>query len=292
MIDLFQMAIPFPDIHPEIFSLGPFTLFGMELGPFALRWYALAYIAGLYMGWRYLVFLSKRPALWGRDKAPYAEVDADDFIVAVTLGVIFGGRLGYILFYRPDLIADNPLEIFAVWNGGMSFHGGLIGVMLAAWLTAKFRKIPLLSLGDGSAAAAPIGLFFGRIANFVNGELWGRPTKAPWGVVFPMAGPEPRHPSQIYECLLEGVVLFGVLFVATHKFKTLSKPGLNVGIFLVGYALARLALENVREPDRHMPHFPLGLTMGMMLSIPMFIGGAFFIWNALKKSPPPSGAPA
>ncbi|MET0546890.1 MAG: prolipoprotein diacylglyceryl transferase [Caulobacterales bacterium] len=283
--------MPFPNIHPEIFSLGPFNLFGMQLGPFALRWYALAYIAGLFLGWRYLVYLSKRPALWGRDKAPYTEADSDEFIVAVTLGVILGGRLGYILFYRPDLIG-NPMEMLAVWNGGMSFHGGLIGVIVATLLTARWRKIPLLALGDAAAAAAPIGLFFGRIANFINGELWGRPTDAPWGVVFPMAGPEPRHPSQLYECVLEGLVLFTILTIATHRFKTLARPGLNFGIFLVGYAIARVLLEGVREPDRHMPHFPFGLTMGMMLSIPMFIGGALFIWNAVKKSPPPSGAPA
>jgi phosphatidylglycerol:prolipoprotein diacylglycerol transferase len=290
MADIFQMAIPFPDIHPEIFTLGPFHLFGMDLGPFALRWYALAYITGIFLGWRYLVYLSKRPALWGRDKAPYTEVDADDFIVAATLGIIFGGRLGYILFYRPDLLSQ-PGEMLAVWNGGMSFHGGLAGVIFAAWITTKLRKIPLLSLGDAVAVAAPIGLFFGRIANFVNGELWGRPTDAPWGVVFPMAGPDARHPSQLYEAMLEGVILFGVLIAATHRFRSLSRPGLNVGIFLVGYALARVALENVREPDRHMPHFPLGLTMGMMLSLPMFAAGAWFIWNALKK-PSTGSAPA
>ncbi len=285
MADIFQMAIPFPDIHPEIFSLGPFHLFGMDLGPFALRWYALAYITGIFLGWRYLVFLSKRPALWGADKAPYTEVDADDFVVAATLGIIFGGRLGYVLFYRPDLLSQ-PGEMLAVWNGGMSFHGGLVGVILAALITTRLRKIPLLSLGDAVAAAAPMGLLFGRLANFVNGELWGRPTDAPWGVIFPMAGPEPRHPSQLYEACLEGVVLFSVLFVAVHRFRSLSRPGLNVGIFLVGYALARVALENVREPDRHMPHFPLGLTMGMMLSLPMFAAGAWFVWNALKKQSP------
>jgi len=290
MADLFQMAIPFPDIHPEIFSLGPFQVFGLDLGPFALRWYALAYITGIFLGWRYLVYLSKRPALWGKDKAPYTEVDADDFVVAATLGIILGGRLGYVLFYRPDLLTQ-PGEMFAVWNGGMAFHGGLVGVMLATLLTTRLRKIPLLSLGDAVAVAAPIGLFFGRIANFVNGELWGRPTDAPWGVVFPMAGPDARHPSQLYEALLEGVILFSVLFVATHRFRSLAKPGLNVGIFLVGYALARVALEYVREPDRHMPDFPLGLTMGMMLSLPMFAAGAWFIWNALKK-PSAGQAPA
>jgi phosphatidylglycerol---prolipoprotein diacylglyceryl transferase len=290
MFDIFQMAIPFPDIHPEIFSLGPFNLFGMELGPFALRWYALAYIAGIFLGWRYLVYLSKRPALWGRDKAPYTELDADDFVVFATLGIIFGGRLGYVLFYRPDLLTQ-PGEMFAVWNGGMAFHGGLLGVILAILITTRIKKTPLLSLGDAVAVAAPIGLFFGRIANFVNGELWGRPTDAPWGVVFPMAGPDARHPSQLYEAVLEGVVLFAVLFVATHRFRSLARPGLNVGIFLVGYALARVALETVREPDRHMPDFPLGLTMGMMLSLPMLAAGAWFIWNALKK-PSAGQAPA
>jgi phosphatidylglycerol:prolipoprotein diacylglycerol transferase len=294
MLDLFPAAIPFPNIHPEIFSLGPFNLFGLELGPFALRWYALAYIVGLALGWRYLVILSRRADLWGKPTAPYTAVDADDYLVAATLGVIIGGRLGYVLFYRPDLIFSNPLEILAVWQGGMSFHGGAIGVALATVLHARARKIPLLSLGDAAAAATPIGLFFGRIANFINGELWGRPTDVPWAVIFPNAGPEPRHPSQLYESVLEGLVLFAVLRIATYRFKSLQRPGLNVGIFLVGYALARVALENVREPDRHMPHFAMGLTMGMMLSIPMLIGGAYLIWRALRAAPPASsaGAPA
>jgi len=204
-----------------------------------------------------------------------------------------------VLFYTPKLIWTDPVEILKTWHGGMSFHGGALGVLLALAFFAWKNKLDLLRLGDIAAASAPIGLFFGRIANFINGELWGRPTNLPWGMVFCNnhiaamnqgscpAGLLTRHPSQLYEAALEGAVLFGVLLWATHKAKWLNREGVIIGLFLAGYGLARVALENVRQPDAQMPDFPLGLTMGMMLSIPMILVGAWLIWRGLKKPPAP-----
>lgn len=285
-------AIPFPDLSPNVFTLPGFTLFGMELGPFPLRWYALAYIAGLLLGWRYIVGLLRNQTLWGARGAPAAPAAADDLLFYATLGVILGGRLGYVLFYRPDLILGAPLEILALWQGGMSFHGGLIGVGLAIWWFARSQKANLWSVADVAAAATPIGLCFGRIANFINGELWGRPTTLPWGVIFPNADGLPRHPSQLYESALEGALLFVALRIATHRFQALARPGLTTGIFLVGYGLVRASLETVREPDAHMPDFPLGLTMGMMLSLPMIALGAYLILRALRRPEPAAPARA
>jgi phosphatidylglycerol---prolipoprotein diacylglyceryl transferase len=276
LIAAVSSGIPFPDLDPV----------ALQIGPFALRWYALAYIAGLMIGWRYIVSIAKTPRLWGGKAAPISVAQADDFLFWATLGVILGGRLGYVLFYRPDIIWTSPLEIFAIWHGGMSFHGGLLGVAVAIFWFARSAKIPLLSLGDLAAAAAPIGLFFGRIANFINGELWGRPTDAPWGVIFPAAGPEPRHPSQLYEALLEGLVLFVVLRVATHHRGALQRPGLTAGLFLLGYGVFRALVELVREPDHHMPealrHF---LTMGMLLCVPMIVAGAYLVMRARRTTP-------
>lgn len=276
---MLDYALQFPNLDPV----------ALQIGPFALRWYALAYIAGLVLGWRYMVHLLKQERLWTPGKAPIAPGEADDYLFWATLGVILGGRIGYVLFYMlPDEvsranIAADPLLLVKIWEGGMAFHGGLAGVVLATlWFCRKRLQI-LLTIGDLVAACAPIGLFFGRIANFVNGELWGRPSDLPWAVVFPTGGPTPRHPSQIYEAILEGVVLFAILFVATHRFDSLRKPGLNTGLFLIGYGVFRALVELVREPDMQMPDALRGyVTMGMLLSLPMIAIGAWLIWRAQK----------
>ena len=267
--------MPFPDFDPVL----------LQIGPFAIRWYALAYVAGILLGWRYAVSLIKNTRLWGGQTPPVTVMQIDDLVLWVTLGIILGGRIGYVLFYSPGLIARDPLEILKVWHGGMSFHGGLIGVTLALVGFARVNKVDLLKLADLVAPCVPIGLFFGRIANFINGELWGRATTAPWGVIFPAGGPQPRHPSQLYEAALEGVVLFIVLRIATHQALWLQRRGAVTGLFLLGYAIFRLSLENVREPDSFMPHFPLGLTMGMLLSMPMALAGLFLIWRGMREGP-------
>ncbi len=292
---MLDAAIQFPGfLQPEIFSLGPFHLGDMTLGPFALRWYALAYIAGLLLGWRYMVSLIRDTKLWGGGKSPASEPQLDDFLFWATLGVIVGGRLGYILFYKPDMIWKAPGELIAIWHGGMSFHGGLIGVALAIFFFARKHKIPLWSLGDIVAAAAPIGLFFGRLANFVNAELYGRGSNAPWAVTFPekdvlgnvVGYTEPRHPSQIYEAFLEGLVLFALLRFATHHRFTLKRPGVTTGLFLAGYGVFRFMVEFVREPDAHMPEaLKQFVTMGMLLCLPMIAAGAYIAWRSNKQSP-------
>ncbi len=337
------LAIQFPQIDPAALTIPAIA----GLGPFHLRWYALAYIAGLVLGWRWMVWLIRRDRLWAPGKPALSSPQADDFLFWATLGVILGGRLGYVLFYKPDMIWKNPLEMLQIWQGGMSFHGGLIGVALAAlWFTrqmhvndaqfaalaskhavaqapagkggeyvrfgdkwllkseadsirAKTRteKVDLLRLGDLAAAAAPIGLFFGRIANFINGELWGRHTDAPWGIVFPEGGydwamrewqflgfEQARHPSQLYEAMLEGVALFAIINALTLRFDSLRRPGLNTGVFLAAYGLFRFLLEFVREPDIHMPQALQGaVTMGMLLSIPMILIGAWLIRRAFLQ---------
>jgi phosphatidylglycerol:prolipoprotein diacylglycerol transferase len=297
------MALPFPDIPPAIFSLPPLRLGAFTLGPFAVRWYALAYIAGIVLGWRYAVGLARNPRVWGGGRAPATDLQIDDLVLWVTLGIIAGGRIGYILFYmlplasgRATLGAD-PLEVFRLWHGGMSFHGGAIGVAIALVVFARRRGIDLLRLADMTAPAVPIGLGFGRIANFINGELWGRPTNLPWGMVFCgrhiptgpegacVAGYEPRHPSQIYEACLEGLVLFVVLRLATHVWGTLRRPGLTTGLFLALYGLFRIALERVRMPDEGLRNLPLGLTVGTLLSVPMALAGGWLIWRAMRRPP-------
>jgi phosphatidylglycerol:prolipoprotein diacylglycerol transferase len=269
--------VPFPDFDPVIF----------QIGPIAIRWYALAYVAGILLGWRYVTVLIRNAKLWTNRAAPATPEQVDDLILWLTLGIIVGGRLGHVLFYTPALIWQDPLEILMVWHGGMSFHGGLIGVVTAIVLFAWRNRVDLFSLGDVVAAAVPFGLFFGRIANFINGELWGRPTTVPWAVVFPGAGPEPRHPSQLYEAALEGLVLFLILRWATHGAKLLNRRGVVAGLFLAGYGIVRISLENVREPDAYMPNFPLGLTMGMILSMPMLLAGAGLIWRGMSEPLPP-----
>ena len=295
--------LQFPDINPYVPLLGPyqFMLGSLHIGPIGVRWYALAYIAGIILGWRYCVRLVKTPALWDARQPTATPTQLDDLVLWLTLGVVVGGRLGSMLFYNTHVLFSHPAEIFKIWNGGMSFHGGLIGVAVAILIFARANKIDILRLGDLVAPCAPFGLFFGRIANFINGELWGRVTHVPWGMVFCNqtilnayghcdAGSEPRHPSQLYEATLEGIVLFAVLRVATHRWKWLQRQGALTGLFLFCYALFRISLENVRQPDVGMPNFPLGLTMGMILSIPMMLLGAWLVWRALKR--PLEAAPA
>ena len=273
----------FPDFNPVL----------LQLGPLAIRWYALAYVAGILLGWRYTVLLVKSPRIWRGVQPTATEAQVDDLVLWIALGIVGGGRLGSILFYNTSVIWTDPLEIFKVWHGGMSFHGGLIGVVIALYFFSRANKIDLLRLADLTAPCVPIGLFFGRIANFINGELWGRPTHVPWAIIFCNArlnalpggcpaGPLPRHPSQLYEAGLEGIVLFCILRWATHGAKLLPRRAMVTGLFLTFYGLARITLENVREPDRDMPHFPFGLTMGIMLSVPMVLVGLGMILYARR----------
>jgi phosphatidylglycerol:prolipoprotein diacylglycerol transferase len=272
-------AIPFPAIDPV----------AIALGPFAIRWYALAYVVGLIGGWFYAKRLAADAALWSPLRQP-APIEIDDLIVWVALGVVLGGRIGYVLFYNFDTYRENPSEILAVWHGGMSFHGGFLGAALAIVLFARARKLAPLALLDMAAAVAPLGLFFGRIANFINGELWGRPAPDfPYAVVFPHAGPLARHPSQLYEAFAEGLVLFVILAFAVRRFG-FRRPGLIGGLFVLGYAAARIACEFFREPDAQLGFLfgssvgglGGGITMGMVLSVPMAIVGIALVWLAAK----------
>ncbi|WP_372764086.1 prolipoprotein diacylglyceryl transferase [Phenylobacterium sp.] len=288
--------MPFPEIDPVIFQIPGFTLGDLQIGPFPIRWYALAYVAGILIGWRYVVGIVRNPKLWERRGPPATDVQIDDLVLWITLGVIVGGRLGHVVFYTPDIIFTDPMEIVRVWNGGMSFHGGVLGVAAAMIAFSVRNKLDLFRLADLVAAAQPIGQFFGRIANFINGELWGRPTEVPWGMVFPHDPMGvPRHPSQLYEAALEGVLVFLILRWATHgKPKLLNRRGVVAGLFLVSYGLVRIAVETVREPDAYMPPMPLGLTMGMTLSAPMLLLGAWLIWRGMREPVPaePAAVPA
>jgi phosphatidylglycerol:prolipoprotein diacylglycerol transferase len=264
------LVIPFPAFDPVL----------LHLGPFAIRWYALAYIVGILLGWVYARALLRSEPLWG-GKAPMTVLDFDDFVVWVTLGIILGGRIGYVLFYNPAHFAAHPLEMVQLWNGGMSFHGGFTGCVVAVVLFARKRGLPILSLGDMTCAVGPIGIFLGRIANFINGELWGRPADVPWAMVFPNGGPLPRHPSQLYEAGLEGLVLLIVLALLMRA-GALKRPGLIIGAFAVVYATARTASEFFREPDAQLGFLWGGATMGQLLSVPLFLAGVGFILYALK----------
>ncbi|MYZ48855.1 prolipoprotein diacylglyceryl transferase [Propylenella binzhouense] len=254
----------FPDIDPIAF----------QIGPVAVRWYGLAYLAGILLGWAYAKRLARTQRIWGDRPAPITPADIDDLLIWVTLGVVLGGRLGYAIFYQPGHFLDDPLGFFRLWQGGMSFHGGMLGTTLALVLFALRRRIPVLSLLDVAAAATPFGLFFGRIANFINGELWGRPSDVPWAMVFPGAGPEPRHPSQLYEAALEGAALFLALRFLTHSLRSLGRPGLTCAAFIGLYGLFRTIVEFFREPDPQLGFITGFFTMGMLLSIPMVIVGA------------------
>jgi phosphatidylglycerol:prolipoprotein diacylglycerol transferase len=268
-------VIPFPPIGPTL----------VEFGPFAIRWYALSYIAAIFFGWWYAKRLVASRRIWGPAGAPMQPVAIDDFVIWATVGIIAGGRLGYVLVYDLWEYVSNPLEILALWHGGMSFHGGFLGTILAMVLFARARKIPVWSLIDVIAASVPPGIVFVRLANFVNGELFGRPADVPWAMVFPNGGPEPRHPSQLYEALLEGVVLFIVLRLLTHRFGKLRQPGVVSGVFATGYGLARIVSEFFREPDVQMGYYAGGLTMGMILSIPMVLFGIGLTVWALRRPP-------
>ncbi|RDV04808.1 prolipoprotein diacylglyceryl transferase [Undibacter mobilis] len=263
-------VIPFPYIDPVL----------VHVGPFAIRWYALAYIVGIVAGWIYSRHLIRTERLWG-GPAPLKMIDFDDFVLWVTLGIILGGRIGYVLFYNLPHFTAHPLEIFQLWNGGMSFHGGFTGCVVAVVLFARARGIPTLTLGDLTCAAAPIGILLGRIANFINGELWGRPTDVPWAMIFPNGGPLPRHPSQIYEAGLEGLAMF-IFLAVMIRFGALKKPGLIIGSFACFYAVARTICEFFREPDAQLGFLWGGATMGQLLSIPLFLAGLCFIVYAVK----------
>ncbi len=302
-----MLLIPFPNIHPEIFSIGPFHLDGWTLGPFAIRWYALAYIAGLIIGWRYCLALAKRPPQIAKAQ------DIDDFLVWATIGVVLGGRIGYVLFYDLPRYLAEPAEIIKLWHGGMSFHGGALGVCVAIFLFCRQRKIALLGFADIIACAVPIGLFFGRIANFINAELWGRITDVSWAMIFPTGAVSadavppalrelcqpaalfdgraglncPRHPSQLYEAFLEGIVLFLLLWVLQRFFSGRRRQGLLTGTFLMGYGVARIIVEFFRQPDAQLGFLFAGATMGQLLSIPLVIIGA---WLVLRTKPAPARA--
>lgn len=295
-------AILFPQISPEIFaiSIGDFR--------FALRWYALAYIVGLVGGWWLIVQAVKRPALWPDDTPPMRPDQVESLLTAVVLGVILGGRIGYVLFYQPGGYLSNPLSILRIWEGGMSFHGGLLGVTIAAWLFCRRTGVPPLQVADAMSMVIGLGLLLGRIANFINAELWGRPSDVPWAVIFPgraaqtCPGPEglverawetlcARHPSQLYEAALEGLVMGAILLWLAWRKGWLKRPGALTGMFFIIYGLSRFVVEFVRQPDAQFvrPDNPigfalylsptLGLTMGQLLTLPMIAAGAWLIWR-------------
>ena len=290
--------IPFPDIAPEIFSI---SLFGYD---FALRWYAMAYIAGILLGWRLAVRAVKTPALWPDDSPVMKPAQIEDLLTWIIIGVIFGGRLGYVLFYQPGYYLANPSEILAVWQGGMAFHGGLIGVILAGWIYTWRHQISRLGAADIMALGVPPGLLLGRVANFINAELWGRQTDVPWGVAFPgdaaqncpdVEGICARHPSQLYEAGLEGLLLGILLIWLVWARGALKRPGCVAGTFFAGYGASRFMVEFFRQPDAQFvtPDNPLGLawhmsgwglTMGQVLSLPMIALGLWLIARARHAS--------
>ncbi len=264
--------IPFPN----------FNSVALDLGFFQIRWYALAYIGGLLLGWWYLLRLLRDK--WWPDGPPMTKQNAEDLAFWSMLGVILGGRLGYVLFYKPGDYIDDPLAIFAVWEGGMSFHGGLLGVTLVIILFALKRGLSMYSIGDLVGCAVPIGLMLGRIANFINGELYGRETDGSWGMIFPGGGPVPRHPSQLYEAALEGLILFIVLALLFRLTQMRFKPGALCGCFWIGYGTARTVVEFFREPDDYLGFLWFGASMGQLLSIPMVLFGVWLIWNARRQT--------
>ncbi len=311
-MDLFLAALAFPEPDPALYTirLGDFQ--------FPIRWYALAYIAGLILAWRYAVALVRRPRLFG-GTSPATSEDIDDLLFYATLGVILGGRIGYILFYQlpfePQRLMNDPAMLLRVWEGGMSFHGGLIGVALAIAWVARRRGVTLLAIADIAGVVTPIGLFLGRIANFINAELYGRETDWQYGIVFPEAnvggapgaydwaggswvycrdnigrfgctGPEvARHASQLYEAVLEGLIPLIVISLLVWQARILRRPGLAAGLFLIFYGIGRSIAENFREPDAHIGFLPFGITMGILLSAPMWLGGAWLVWKGLRTEP-------
>jgi phosphatidylglycerol:prolipoprotein diacylglycerol transferase len=293
-----QAVLRFPELSPELFSI---QVFGLE---FALRWYALAYIAGIVIAWRLAVAAVRNVTLWPEQSPPMRPEQIEDLLTWIILGVILGGRLGFVLFYQPGYYLSHPSEILMIWQGGMAFHGGLLGVIGASWLYAQRNGIGKLSLADLVAVTVPPGLLLGRLANFVNAELWGRPSDLPWAVIFPGAAAQDcpdvvglcaRHPSQLYEAALEGLLLGVVLLVLVWRKRAFLRPGLTLGVFLAGYGMSRFVVEFFRQPDAqfvtvgnplglalHVGGF--GLTMGQLLSLPMILLGLFFIQRARRAA--------
>lgn len=268
-------ALAFPDIDPIIFSVGPL----------AVHWYGLGYVVGILFAWWYGKRLLRSHRLWPNNQAPIKPEMLDDFVIWAALGVVLGGRLGYVLFYNFDFYLSNPLAIPAVWDGGMSFHGGILGTTVAMILFARSRHVPVWSMFDTIAAGVPVGLGVVRVANFINSELWGRVSDVSWAVYFPNGGPYPRHPSQLYEAALEGLVLFFVLFVLIWKGRKLKAPGFIAGTFVTGYGLSRIVVEFFREPDAQLGYLVGGwLTMGMVLSVPMVLIGLWAMWRAQRAA--------
>jgi phosphatidylglycerol:prolipoprotein diacylglycerol transferase len=265
-----MFAIAFPAIDPVL----------IQIGPIAIRWYALAYIAGLFGGMMYMRWqVTKAPALMSKTQV-------DDFFLWVLAGVILGGRLGYVLFYKPGSYLSDPISIFKTWEGGMSFHGGLLGVILAILLFARHAKVSKWYIGDLVSCSVPIGLGLGRLANFINGELWGRVAPdVSWAMVFPGGGPLPRHPSQLYQAALEGLALFVIVNLLWRNEAIRRRPGILTGVFLIGYGLFRIVAELFREPDNFIGFLPGGTTMGQWLSLPMILFGLFSIWRARRAGP-------
>ncbi len=278
VIDTFALpfsAIAFPNIDPVIFSIGPLSV----------RWYGLGYVVGILFAWWYTKRLVSKPDLWAAKSPPMTPIDLDDFVVWATFGVIIGGRLGYVIFYDLPVTLAHPLSIFAVWQGGMSFHGGLLGTIFAMVMFARSRGIPVWSMFDTISCGVPAGLGLVRIANFINSELWGRPTDLPWGIVFPNGGPLPRHPSQLYEAGLEGILLFVFLRILSHRYMKLKQPGFVGGAFVAGYGTCRIIAEFFREPDVQIGYLAGNwLTMGMVLSVPMVAAGAIAMIAANRRA--------
>jgi len=290
--------ILFPEISPEIFSV---DIGGFE---FALRWYALSYIIGIFLGWRLAVLATRRADLWPRNQSPLEPVQAEDLMTWIVFGVILGGRLGYVIFYEPSKYIGDPVSILKVWQGGMSFHGGFLGVVFTAYLFFKRNHVPYASGADLLALCTPIGLLLGRIANFINAELWGRATEMSWGVAFPgeaaqacgqLSGLCARHPSQLYEAVLEGLLLGMILIFVAFRKNGLKRPGLISGLFFAGYGIARYMVEFFRQPDAQFQSVTnpvgyafqfgdYGLTMGQSLSLPMIILGIALIITALRRA--------
>ena len=275
-------VMPFPVIDPV----------AVQIGPLGIRWYALAYVAGILIGWWYVRRLVSLDRLWGKVARPSA-IDLDDFVLWATIGIVLGGRIGYVLFYNFDHFLAHPAEIPQLWTGGMAFHGGFMGVVVAMALFKRGKAFSLLTLFDVIGAQAPIGLFFGRLANFVNGELWGRAADVPWAMVFPHGGPLARHPSQLYEAVLEGIVLFAILGHLVFRTRILQRPGVLAGLFAAGYGVARFIVEFFREPDAQVGYLAGGITMGQLLSLPMVFAGlalAVWAWRRAKLAPVGSAA--
>ncbi len=277
---MLPFAITYPNINPV----------ALEFGPFSVKWYGLAYLTGLLFGWWYIKRLVSERPLWRREEPPFGPLAADDLLLAITLSVIIGGRLGQVLLYDPGYYLSHPAEILKVWQGGMAFHGALIASALAIWAFARWQKADWRSVADLCCAAVPLGIFLGRIANFINSEHWGRPSSVAWAMIFPNGGNYTRHPSQLYEAALEGLALIVIMRLLTHRWFALKRPGLTAGVWLVWYGLARAFVEFFREPES-VHALNLGpFTAGQLYSLPMVALGAWLIWRARAEAEGASGA--